>query len=181
MNYACHSDFRWPFSKNSRCYGRRKVLHDMQKPRRDNLNSLTGVSFGRCWFYMGDKHVRDETVVAIFLCVCVCTRLCWPLLTQRSLYDVPLQGHFDVKVWQVHISATFCINSPARIWVTMACREYQCQACQTKQRRASGMLADATWCQYNSPSNWYRKFCSNRREPQGYIYTLISLFNMGIY
>lgn len=47
------------------------MLHDMQKPRRDNLNSLTGVSFGRCWFYMGDKHVRDETVVAIFLCVCV--------------------------------------------------------------------------------------------------------------
>lgn len=79
MNYACHSDFRWPFSKNSRCYVRRKVLHDMHKPRWDDLNSLTGVNIGRWCFYMGDKHVRDETVVARSFCVCAqgFVDLCW--------------------------------------------------------------------------------------------------------
>lgn len=131
LNYSCHSGFSWPFSKPPGALGDEKCCMTHKKPRCDDLNSLTEVSFGRWCFYTGDKHVQDETVVARSS-VCVCARLCWPLLTQRSLSDVPLQGHFDAKLWQVHISATFCINSPARIWVTTARREYQCQACQAK-------------------------------------------------
>ncbi len=131
LNYSCHSGFRWPFSKPSGALGDEKCCMTCKKPRCDDLNSLTEVSFGRWCFYTGDKHVHDETVVARSS-VCVCARLCWPRLTQRSLYDVPRQGHFDAKLWQVHISATFCINSPARIRVTTAHREYQCQAFQAK-------------------------------------------------
>lgn len=96
----------------------------------------------------------------------------WPLLTEKALRDAQLQGHFDARVWQVHISESFCINSLARNWVTKACCESQCQACQAERRRARGMMADATWCQYNSLSNWYHKFCSYRRQPEGYIYTV---------
>lgn len=164
LNYSCHSVLGDLFQNLQVRRETKKCCMTRKNPRCDDLNSLTGVSLRCCRFYTGDKHLRDETLVARSFCVCVCARLCWPLLTQRSLYDVPLQGHFDAKLWQVHISATFCINSPARIRVTTARREYQCLACQTKQRRASGMMADVTWCQYNSASNWYHNFCSSREE-----------------
>lgn len=102
----------------------------------------------------------------MFVCVCV-QGFFWPLLTQRSLCDVHFKGTLMPNPDKRTSRQTFCIYSPAWIWVTMARHEYQCQACQTKQRRAGGMMADATRCQYNSPSNWYGGFCSNRREPPG--------------
>ncbi len=72
LNYSCNSGFRWPFSKPSGALGDEKCCMTRKKPRCDDLNSLTEVSFGRWCFYTGDKHVHDETVVArSSVCVCV--------------------------------------------------------------------------------------------------------------
>lgn len=71
------------FQRTPGAMGDKKCCMTRKKPRWDDLNSLTGVSFGRWCFYMGDKHLRDETVVAGYFCVCVCAcaqgfvNLCW--------------------------------------------------------------------------------------------------------
>lgn len=80
MNYACHSGFRWPFWKNSRCYGWQKVLHDMQKAM---LRWPELFDRGQFWtlvlLHGGQTFTRWDSGSWIFLCVCAqgFVNLCW--------------------------------------------------------------------------------------------------------
>ncbi len=103
LNYSCHSVFRWPFSKLSGALGDEKCCMTCKKPRCDDLNSLTEVSFGRWCFYTGDKHVHDETVVARSS-VCVCEALLTSVDTKILVWCTTSRA-----LWcQTLTSAHFC-------------------------------------------------------------------------